>query len=335
MAQLFISYSRKHPVYADFLMEDLERDGYSSWIDRSDIIGGEAWRQSIYNGIESSLVMLLIVTEESLQSEVIREEVAYAIEKGKACIPLIMQRLDTETVLKHWNLEHAQAIDFVADRRKDAYAKLLLSLKKLMDTWGPLEKQIDRLNHFSTKVRREAAEHLGASRDIRVLEPLIEAIQIEPDEAVWKAMLWELRNFPNPTALAVVAKIADSRKVYNPGKLTALRVLREIGVDHDEIAQQLLRMLVHYKRDWNEQIAISEVLYRFSDPEVKDAGLHNLFSLLKSDDENARANAAAILGKLGDLRAIPMLEAVLAKDEDSDTRKMAEQALVILKDNDG
>ena len=65
VGQVFFSYSRKDHEFVDQLAEDLEARGIEAWVDRGDIVAGEAgWRQQIVEGIKASSVFLRLVASE-------------------------------------------------------------------------------------------------------------------------------------------------------------------------------------------------------------------------------------------------------------------------------
>ena len=60
MSQIFFSYSRKDSEYVDQLIEQLEARGIDIWVDRGDILAGEAWRRSIVEAIMDCQVFVIV-----------------------------------------------------------------------------------------------------------------------------------------------------------------------------------------------------------------------------------------------------------------------------------
>ena len=83
---VFISYKSEHIDFAEKLFAEFEEHDIKAWFDK-DILhtkGGEPYKEHIRKGIENSQFFLLIYTKDVEQSDfILREELGYAIEKGK------------------------------------------------------------------------------------------------------------------------------------------------------------------------------------------------------------------------------------------------------------
>jgi hypothetical protein len=88
MAQIFVSYSRHDSEFVDKLIAELEKLGYSVWVDRQSIVGGEAWMASITEGIKQCQVYLIVLSPNSVASDNVARELMMAHEKKKPIIPI-------------------------------------------------------------------------------------------------------------------------------------------------------------------------------------------------------------------------------------------------------
>lgn len=333
MVNLFFSYSRKHPVYADFLSEDLERDGYSTFIDRDGIHGSEDWRITIHRAVERCNAIIVIVTYDAAHSEYVQEEVRLAISLGKPCFPLIMEILDIDENLNLLGCPNSQAIDFVKLRRKDAYSRLLRSLEYATDTLRPLEAWLARLNHYNPRVRREAVNKLCESGDARILLPLTEAALFEEDTDIYKATIEGMCFFNSPIAIGFVRDaLANEIKQTKPRldiPLAAIKVLSRIGVT-DSRAKDLCVEALKVKQN-HLRIQFAAAILKFPDPILGQMGFEALVDLLKSRQSSVARGAAVALARTGDKRAIPYLEPFLATTNGM-VRDTLEQALKKLRE---
>ena len=84
--QLFLSYSRGDAEVVTKLGDALEKCGFSIWRDQARIRGGQPWREAIEEGIRSSRGLIVVLTDESMKSEWVSYEYAFA--KG-ADIPVL------------------------------------------------------------------------------------------------------------------------------------------------------------------------------------------------------------------------------------------------------
>ncbi|MFZ1041762.1 MAG: SUMF1/EgtB/PvdO family nonheme iron enzyme [Anaerolineales bacterium] len=89
MGHIFISYSHKDTEYVHRLQEDLLKQGFSVWID--DRIDYDApWPKIIQDHLNNCDVIILIVSENSFESEWVQKEVARAKRIGKLVLPILL-----------------------------------------------------------------------------------------------------------------------------------------------------------------------------------------------------------------------------------------------------
>ena len=93
MAKLFLSYSRRDAVKAQRFTEWLEREGHDVWRDEDDIGGGASFSAEIEKALQDCDAVLVLWSEDSVQSGWVRDEAAYGRDKGKL-IPLSLDRTE-------------------------------------------------------------------------------------------------------------------------------------------------------------------------------------------------------------------------------------------------
>ena len=87
---VFISYSRKDKGIADKIIQVLERNKITYFIDRKGISGGRSFPDVIAQAILDSEVVLFLASKKSYESPYTLNEIAFALEKRKQCIPYII-----------------------------------------------------------------------------------------------------------------------------------------------------------------------------------------------------------------------------------------------------
>lgn len=87
--QIFISYSRKDKDLVALLDTGLKQKDYKVWLDTKDILPSTQWMQMILDAIEQSPVFLMVISADSLYSEVCLKELNHAAALGKKIIPLV------------------------------------------------------------------------------------------------------------------------------------------------------------------------------------------------------------------------------------------------------
>lgn len=88
---LFISHSSRDFAMAKDICELLEENEYKCFLAPRDIRSGHEYAEEIMNGIESSELMLLLLSEKANQSPHVLREVERAVSK---CIPIIVCKLE-------------------------------------------------------------------------------------------------------------------------------------------------------------------------------------------------------------------------------------------------
>ncbi len=99
---IFISYSSKDKDKATDLVSALEQFRDGIWIDRFEIDPGESWEEKITEGVENSKCLIILCSENSLNSEWVKNEVTLAqkAESNKFLIPVLIDNSQLPSYLK-------------------------------------------------------------------------------------------------------------------------------------------------------------------------------------------------------------------------------------------
>jgi hypothetical protein len=106
--QLFISYSRFDKVLAQRLADDLGQRGYAIWLDVRSIPHGANWDNEVQRGLDTSDVMVLLLSPTSAASPNVADEWSYFIERNKRILPIMAQMCDVP-----FRLSRRQRVDFI------------------------------------------------------------------------------------------------------------------------------------------------------------------------------------------------------------------------------
>ena len=60
LSSLFISYSRTDSAFVDRLEGDLQAHNFHTWVDRSELKGGQDWPDELEKAIEQCQILLFI-----------------------------------------------------------------------------------------------------------------------------------------------------------------------------------------------------------------------------------------------------------------------------------
>ena len=90
MTSLFISYNRNDKEFAQKLTDCFKEQDLDFWIDWEDIPPTVDWWKEIEKGIEQAGVFLFLLSPDSCQSKVCKQEIEHAVKNGKRLIPIVV-----------------------------------------------------------------------------------------------------------------------------------------------------------------------------------------------------------------------------------------------------
>ena len=82
-AKYFFSYSRKDSDFVKRIATDLKTAGANVWLDQLDIAPGDPWDDSIQNALNGAQGLIVILSDDSVKSKNVMDEVSYAMSQGK------------------------------------------------------------------------------------------------------------------------------------------------------------------------------------------------------------------------------------------------------------
>jgi hypothetical protein len=88
---IFISHASEDKREVAHIVSGLRRRGWTVWIDDAEIRGGEEWGASLLRALESSWIVLLVVSYASMTSKWVRRETAAADRLGRRIIPVAIE----------------------------------------------------------------------------------------------------------------------------------------------------------------------------------------------------------------------------------------------------
>jgi formylglycine-generating enzyme required for sulfatase activity len=123
MTQIFVSYSRKDLTFIERLAADLTQYGCDVWYDLSGLDGGSRWIREIEKEISQCDYMLVVLSPDSIISENVEDEVAFAKRLKKKIIPLYYR--PCEDRMLYASLNH---IDVQEQKYSENFNKILRAL---------------------------------------------------------------------------------------------------------------------------------------------------------------------------------------------------------------
>jgi hypothetical protein len=98
--RVFISHSTNDKHWADSLCNSLESVGISCWIAPRDIQPGQSWAEAIVSGIAESSILLLLLSESSIDSKNVMREVELADGKNKILVTVKLDDIQPSGALE-------------------------------------------------------------------------------------------------------------------------------------------------------------------------------------------------------------------------------------------
>lgn len=125
--KIFMSYSHENSEQIEQLSRNLERVGFSIWIDREDLLAGLNWRDQIREALQTCDALIVALSSHSVQSEYVLGEVAIAEELKILIVPILLEDCSIPD-----NLEKLHYVDFTGEHNgHTSFAKLESALKQV------------------------------------------------------------------------------------------------------------------------------------------------------------------------------------------------------------
>jgi peptide/nickel transport system substrate-binding protein len=103
----FLSYSRTNKDFAIRLAKELKLEGFDIWLDQLDIPAGARWDREVEKALKESEIFMIILTQASVDSENVLDEIGYAIDTRKRFLPVLLENCDVPLRLRRF-----QYVDF-------------------------------------------------------------------------------------------------------------------------------------------------------------------------------------------------------------------------------
>lgn len=91
VSHIFVSYSRRNLTFVTQLVKDLQQAGLAVWFDQISIQPGDIWEAAIEQGLKEAIVVVVIISPDSMASEYVRKEVNFAQESDQLILPVLYQ----------------------------------------------------------------------------------------------------------------------------------------------------------------------------------------------------------------------------------------------------
>ena len=129
-AEVFVSYARVNRERVLQLVERMRSAGVGVWIDEGGIHGASLWGQEIVDAIESSKVMLLMLSDASITSDNVVKELSIASEDKKPILPVYLHQAVIPKSMRY-QLAGIQHIEYFEGNEDAAFRSMCVALSRL------------------------------------------------------------------------------------------------------------------------------------------------------------------------------------------------------------
>ncbi len=136
--QVFISYKSEYRDFARAVKSELNQWGFDTWLDVDNIQPGDYFRHKIQQGLDSSDVLLMVLTEEAQLSREVMSEVDYFLDVAKKPVVPLRHRECKPLYI----FVSIQYIDFVTDQA-NGFVQLKQRLNELASSVQQVPSAID------------------------------------------------------------------------------------------------------------------------------------------------------------------------------------------------
>ena len=92
--KIFISYSSSNARLVLDISARIRHDGFDVWMDKDGVQPGEAWDTAVQNAINDCIIFIVVLSRQSVKSEVVLNELAYAVDRSKTIVPIRLESCD-------------------------------------------------------------------------------------------------------------------------------------------------------------------------------------------------------------------------------------------------
>lgn len=127
MSHVFISYSRNDASFAKLLSQQLNKAGYTTWVDKENIRAGRLWADEIENAIRGCDAFVVVASKEAVSSSWVRREIEYANREQKRIFPVLVgDAVELPPLLQRY-----QAINLHSGHERKAVIELKAALSEI------------------------------------------------------------------------------------------------------------------------------------------------------------------------------------------------------------
>lgn len=137
-SSVFVSYARENEEFVLTLVNDLRSQNIAVWVDQHDILPGQKWDMAIEEALSQSSHFLFVMSNASVNSQNVRDELDFALEAGKIIIPILLDDCNRPLRIRRiqyidFRMDYIRALDHLMTLLKDQNATLTVNREELSE----------------------------------------------------------------------------------------------------------------------------------------------------------------------------------------------------------
>jgi TIR domain-containing protein len=130
MIQIFLSHNTRDRKWCEWLMRSAAAHGIKPYLAEHDVQAGGVLASKIERAIDESAAMIVLITNNSVNSGYVQQEVGYARKAKKLIIPVVQKGITGEQLGMLQGVEYI-AFDFASPQ--EGHAQLTAAMRKLAE----------------------------------------------------------------------------------------------------------------------------------------------------------------------------------------------------------
>lgn len=152
--QVFISYTESDINIANMICSALEKANIRCWIAPRDIPPGHRWGDLMFNAVEQSQILVLVLSAKTEESQWVIDELTLAMSKNKKIIPFQIEKFSPQRGIISGLEVRCQWINAYTQPLQDAIDHLVNSVRNDLD----IEKEKKRVRNITEKIAIETSK---------------------------------------------------------------------------------------------------------------------------------------------------------------------------------
>jgi hypothetical protein len=133
---VFVSYSARDKPVADAIVSRLEQEGVRCWVAPRDVIPGTVWADAIVQGIDTSRLMVVVLSGEANESRQVIREVERAVANDVVVVPFRIESVEPTGAMAYY-LASEHWLDAMTPPLESHIARLVTVAHALLETAPP------------------------------------------------------------------------------------------------------------------------------------------------------------------------------------------------------